>query len=106
MGKATATQSVAGFTYIIAVHNLQEMVKQVCEAYDLCTINNLVFRVHNFNKDFEDSKFIADGLVLDLRGFTYVSTIQLNIWGFILGLELRISHKISDERSRIKKKSK
>lgn len=74
--KAIATQSVTGLTYLNTLHNLQEMAKWVGKACDLCIINILVFRVHNFNKDSMNSKFVADGLVLDLRELRIQDTIE------------------------------
>lgn len=71
VGKAIETQSATGFTYLSAVHNLQEMVSWVCKACYLHIINILVFRVHDFNKDSKNSKFITDGLISDLRGVRY-----------------------------------
>lgn len=69
--KAIKTQTATGFTYLSAVHNLQEIINWVCKACDLCIINILLFRVHDFNKDSKNSKFIAHGLISDLRGFWY-----------------------------------
>lgn len=84
VGKAITTQSVTGLTYLNTVDNLQEMAKWAGKACDLCIINNLVFRVHNFNKDSMNSKFVADGLVLDIRGLRIQDTIE-PLWkqGFI-----------------------